>query len=59
MVLTLRGFVPLGSDSDESPAILTDYITRGSLDKLIKAERKAGKEEKRKRGKGSQFTCRV
>jgi serine/threonine protein kinase len=41
-LLRLRGFMPLDSDSGDSPAIVSDYMELGSLEQQIEAERKGG-----------------
>jgi serine/threonine protein kinase len=38
-LLVLRGYVPLDSPNGDRPAILTDYMSGGSLGRLLKMER--------------------
>jgi serine/threonine protein kinase/TPR repeat protein len=39
-LLEFRGFVPIENEDDDPPAILTEYMERGSLQSILKAERK-------------------
>jgi serine/threonine protein kinase len=38
-LLGFRGFVPIDVDTDERPAIVTEFAAGGSLEDVIKAER--------------------
>jgi hypothetical protein len=40
-LLALRGFVPLDNETGDPPAIVTDFMPRGSYDELITAERRS------------------